>query len=79
MSRNAVLRVVLGENVLAWTSNMQFVNKDEVYFKICFEVFGDGRSISSELITPTESAWRRPDLLEFTAGSDVSIVVKHEI
>ncbi len=26
-----------------------------------------------------DSASPRPDLLEFTAGSDVSIVVKHEI
>ncbi len=42
---------------------------------MCFDVFRD----HSELITPAESAWPRPDLLELTAGSDVSIVVKHEI
>ncbi len=36
----------LGKNVHAWTSNMRFVNKDMVYFKICFDVFGDGRSMA---------------------------------
>ncbi len=28
---------------------------------------------------PTESASPQPDRLEFTAGSDVSIVIKHDI
>ncbi len=58
---------------------MRFVNKDKVYLKICFNAFGDRISSGSALITPAESASSRPDLLEFTAGSNVYIVVKHKI
>ncbi len=62
---------------------MQFVNKDNVYLKICFEVFRDviSRVLEgvSTLINPPRSASPQPDLLEFTAGFDVSIVFKHEI
>ncbi len=54
---------------------MWLVNIDNVYLKICFDVLGDVSSRTSV----AESASPRPDLLEFTAGSDVSIVVKHEI
>ncbi len=53
---------------------MRFVNKDNVYLKISFDVFGDQRPFSDH--EPTKSASPRPDLLEFAAGSDVS---KHEI
>ncbi len=30
-----------GENVLVYSSNMKFVNKDNVYLNICISVFGD--------------------------------------
>ncbi len=48
---------------------MRFVNKDSAYLKMC-ELQG---------VSAHEPAERAPDLLEVTAGSDVSIVVKHEI
>ncbi len=51
----------LGENVLAWTSNMRFVNKDKVYFKICFAVFEDGRSIGSAAVQNSLHPQRVPD------------------
>ncbi len=46
---------------------------------ICFNVFGDRISSGLVLITPTESASPRPDLLEFTTASVVYIVFKQEI
>ncbi len=62
---------------------MRFVNKDKVYLKVCFNVFGDRISSvsagSSALITRAEGASPWPDLLEFTAGSNVYIVFKHDI
>ncbi len=41
---------ILGENVLVWTSNMRFVNKDNVYLKICFDVLVDVSSRASAII-----------------------------
>ncbi len=52
-----------------------------IYLKICFNVFGDVSEHQRPFSThkPDESASPWPDLLEFAAGSDVSIVLKHEI
>ncbi len=50
---------------------MQFVNKN---VKVCWNVFGDVNSRAS-VPKPAESASPRPDLLDFTADSDVSIVI----
>ncbi len=57
---------------------VQFVNKDDIYLKICVNVFGHVSSRSALLKLP-ESTSHRPDLLELTAGSDISVVVTHEI
>ncbi len=61
---------------------MRFVNEDNIYFKICFKVFRDVSSrvsVAAALMNTPRAASPLPDLLEFSAGSDVSIVVKHEI
>ncbi len=41
---------ILGENVLVWTSNMRFVNKDNIYLKICLNVLVDVSSRASAII-----------------------------
>ncbi len=50
--KNIVLchRSFLGQIVFVWTSNMQFVNKDNIYLKICFDVFGDVSSRASAAV-----------------------------
>ncbi len=82
MSRTIVLKGFLGESVLVWTLNMRFVNKD-VYLKKLLRRFQrcelQGVSSPSALMKLPESASPQPDLLEFTAGSDISIVIKQEI
>ncbi len=59
---------------------MRFVNKDNVYLKIYFDIFGDVSSRASAavqmLMNPLRAASPQPDFLEFAAGSDVSILVK---
>ncbi len=40
---------------------MRFVNKDKVYFKICFNVFGDVRSIGSAAVQILLHLPRVPD------------------
>ncbi len=61
---------------------MRFVNEDNIYLKTCFKVFGDvssRASVAAALMNTPRASSPPPDLLEFAAGSDVSIVVKHEI
>ncbi len=41
--------------------------------------YGDVSSMASALMNPPRAALHRPELLEFSTGSDVSIVVKYEI
>ncbi len=40
-SFNVVFKRFSSENVLVYSSDMQFVNKDNVYLKICFDVFNN--------------------------------------
>ncbi len=60
-----------------------FFYKYNVYLKIRFDVFGDVSFRVSAAIqrsrTCGESASPQPDILEFAADSDVSVVVKHKI
>ncbi len=61
---------------------MQFVNKKSVYENLLQHFWRrelQDVSRRSVLINLPRAAAPRPDLLEFTAGSDVSVVVIHEI
>ncbi len=56
---------------------MRFVNKDNVYMTICFDVFGDVSSRATATIqhsSPRRERLTTADFLEFTAGSEVSVV-----
>ncbi len=70
---------ISGENVVVQNSNLWL---DSTYLKMCFTDFGDVSSTRSEgaqcSCIPTRAASTRLVLLTFAAGSDVSVVVKHE-